>query len=69
MVIMETLDHYRKSLVLILVKQTQSFVRVSIIMLTIVICLLIENRYLSLRLTMKMLTFQLNFALEAYVMD
>ena len=53
---MEALVHQRKCLVLILVKKTQNFAWVYIIML-IVICLLIEKRTLRLKSTMKKLTF------------
>ena len=35
----------------------------------IVICLLMEKKSLSLKLTIKMLTFQLHFVLEAYLKD
>ena len=52
--LMADLVHQKKSLVLILVKQTQ---RVSIIMLIIIICLLMENKYLDLKPTTKMSTF------------
>ena len=38
-------------------------------MLIIVICLLMENKYLNLKLTIKMLFFQLNFVSEVYLMD
>ena len=38
-------------------------------MLIIVIYLLMENKSLSLKLTIKMLTFQLNFDSEVYLMD
>ena len=65
---MEALVHQRKCLVLILVKKTQNFAWVYIIML-IVICLLIEKRTLRLKSTMKKLTVQLNFVSEAYLMD
>ena len=41
--LMEALAHLRRSLVLILLKQTQNFIRVYIIILIIVICLLIEK--------------------------
>ena len=44
-----------------LVKQTQNFARVSIIMLITVICLL-----MTLKPTIKVLTFQLNFVSEIY---
>ena len=51
---MEALDHQKKDLVLILVKQTQNFVRVDIIMLITVIVLLMEKKTLSLKPTKKM---------------
>ena len=51
-------------LILILVKQTKYFAWVSIIMQMIVICLLMEKKSLTLRPTIKMLTFQFNFVLE-----
>ena len=38
-------------------------------MLITVICLLTEKKSLSLRPTIKMLTFQLNFFLEVYLID
>ena len=38
-------------------------------MLIVVICLSMENNFLSLKLTMKMLTLQLNFVSKAYLMD
>ena len=38
-------------------------------MLVIVICLLMEKKSLSLKVTIKMLTFQLNFVSEVYLMD
>ena len=38
-------------------------------MLIIVICLLMEKKSLSLKLTIKMLTFQLNFVSEVYLME
>ena len=52
-----------------LVKQTQIFAWVCIIMLVIVICLFVEKKSLSLKSTIKMLTFQCNFVLEEYLMD
>ena len=67
--LMENLVHQSKRLILTLVKQTQNFVSVYIIMMIIVIFLLIEKKYVSLKSTMKMLTFQLNLVLEAYLMD
>ena len=47
-------DATEKSLVLIKVKQTQNFAWVCIIMLIIVIYLLMENKYLNLKPTIKM---------------
>ena len=47
-----------KHLVLILVKQTQNFAWIYIIMMIIVTCLLIETNSLNLKPTTKMLTFQ-----------
>ena len=38
-------------------------------MLIVVICLLMKEEYLSLKLKMKMLTFQFNFVSEVYLMD
>ena len=38
-------------------------------MLIIVMCLLMEKRFLNVKPTTKMLTFQLNFILEIYLMD
>ena len=66
---MEALDHQRKSLLLILIKQGQKFASVYIIILIIVILLLMEKRYLNLKPTIKVLTFQLNFVSEVYLMD
>ena len=59
----------KKRLALILVNQTQSFARVCIIMLVVVIFLLVEKKSWNLKLAMKMLTFQLNFASKIYLMD
>ena len=58
-----------KSLVLILIKKTKNFAWVCIIILIIVICLLMENKFLNLKLTIKMLTSQLNFVSEVCLMD
>ena len=69
MVLKEALVHQKKILVLILAKQTQNFAWVYIIMLIIVIGLLMENKYLNLKPTIKMLIFQLNFVSEAYLID
>ena len=64
-----SLVHQKKSLVLILVKKTQNLVWVCIIMLIIVIFMLMENKSLSLKPTVKMLAFQLGFASQADLMD
>ena len=40
-----------------------------VIMLIIVICLLMENKYLNLKPTIKMSTFELNFVWEVFLMD
>ena len=69
MVLLEALDNQRKSLVLILVKKTQTFAHVCIIMVMIVIHLLIKKQSLSLKLTKHMVIFQLYFVLESYLMD
>ena len=69
LVLMAVLVQQRKSLVLLLVKQTQTFLRLCIVMLIIVIYMLIEKKYLSLKPSMKMLTFQLNSVSELYLMD
>ena len=61
LVLMEALVHKKKNLVLILLKQTQNFVWVYIIMLITVICLLMKKKSLNLKPTIKMLTFQLDF--------
>ena len=66
MVLMEALVHQSKCLVLLLLKKTQNFVWGYSIMLIIVICLLIENKSLSLKPTMKMLIFQLNLSREYF---
>ena len=60
-VLTEALVHQRKNLVLILLKETQNFVWVYIVMLIIAICLLMEKSSLNLKPTIKMLTFQLDF--------
>ena len=66
---MEAFVHHRKNLVLILVRETQNFAWFYTIMLINVICLLMENKSLNLKLTIKMLTLQLNFISEIYLMD
>ena len=62
--IMEALNHRRKRLAVILVKQVQDFAWVCIIMPIILICLLMEKGYLSLKLAIKILAFRLNFVLK-----
>ena len=47
--LMEALVYQKKSLVLILVKQIQSFAYVHITLTTIVTCLLTKNKFLSLK--------------------
>ena len=59
--LMEVLVHQRKKIVLTLMKQIQKFASVYIIMLIIVVCLLMENKSLSLKPTIKILTFLLDF--------
>ena len=61
LILILVLLYQKKSLVLILVKKTQHFAWAYIIMLTKVICLLMEEKYLNLKPTIKMLTFQLDF--------
>ena len=61
LILILVLLYQKKSLVLILVKKMQHFVWAYIIMLTKVICLLMEEKYLNLKPTIKMLTFQLDF--------
>ena len=67
--LMENLVLQKKSLVLILVKQGQNFVYISITMVIIVICLSMEKKFVRLKLTMVMLIFYLNFVEEAYLMN
>ena len=50
---MEDLNHQSKNLVLISLKQTKNFVWVCIIMLIIVVCLLMEKKYLKSKSTIK----------------
>ena len=61
LVLMEALVHQRKILVLNLVKQKQYSALVSIIIVIIVICLLMENKSLSLKPIMETSAFQLDF--------
>ena len=68
-VLMEDLDHQRKSLLLILVKQTQNFVRG--------LHSNADNSYLfvngkeifKFKIDNEMLTFQLNFVTDVYLMN
>ena len=53
----EALDHQRKNLVLISLKQKKNFVGVYSIMLIIVIGFLMKKKSLNLKPTIKMLTF------------
>ena len=69
MVLIEPLDHQRKDLVLIVLKKTQNFVWVYIMMLIIVICLLIEKKPLNLKPPIKLLTLQLRLVSEVFLMD
>ena len=69
MVLMEALDHQRKHLVLILVKQTQNFAPFCVIMSAIVIYLLMDNKPLTLKSIKTMLTFQFNLISKAFLMD
>ena len=57
------------SISFVLVKQKQICVWVCIIMLIIVICVFMKKKPLSLKPTAKLLTFQLNFVSEVYLMD
>ena len=66
---MKALIHQKKSLVLISVKQTQTFAWVYIIMLIKSYLFVNGKESLNLKLTIKMLTFQLNFVFEVYLMD
>ena len=59
----------KKSWVLILLNKIQKFVWVYIIMLIMVIYLLMEKKYLNLKPQIEMLTFQLNFVFEVYLMN
>ena len=61
MVLMEALDHQKKKLIWTLLKQTQNFVSDYIVMLITVIYLLMKKKFLNFKLTIKVLTFQLDF--------
>ena len=67
--LMEVLMHQKISLILILAKQTQNFARIYIKILIIVIHLLMKKKYLNLKSTIKMLTFQLNFVWDVFLID
>ena len=69
MVLMKGLGHKRKILTVILVNEVETFALVYIIMLIILIFLLMEKKPFNLKLKIKMLTFQLNFASELYPTD
>ena len=69
LVLMKALVYQHESLVLILVDRIQKFAWVNIIILIIVTFLLMENKYLSIKLTVKMLTFQINFFSKVFLMD
>ena len=56
-------------LVLILLNQTQNFVWFYILMLIILISLLMEKKFSKLKTTIKLLTFQLSFVSEVFLMD
>ena len=59
----------RKKIILVLVNPTQNFAWFRIMMLIIVICLLMEKKSLNLKPTIKVLSFQLIFVSEVYLMD
>ena len=61
MVLMEALDHQKKNLIWILLKQTRNFVSVYIVTLITIIYLLLKKKFLNFKLTIKVLTFQLDF--------
>ena len=58
-----------KKLILILVKHAQNFASVYIIMLIIVVSSLMEKKSLTLKSTIKMLTFQHDFFSDVFLMD
>ena len=68
LVLMKTLVHQKK-ISIILLEETQNIAWVYIIMLIIVSCLLKEKKSLSFKLTIEMLTFQINFASEVFLTD
>ena len=61
MVLMEALDHQKKNLIWILLKQTRNFVSDYIVTLITIIYLLLKKKFLNFKLTIKVLTFQLDF--------
>ena len=61
MVLMEALDHQKKNLIWILLKQTRNFVSDYIVTLIAIIYLLLKKKFLNFKLTIKVLTFQLDF--------
>ena len=63
MVLMEALDHQRKRLVLILVKQTQNFAPVCITTAAIVVYLLMAKKLL----TLKSIKNNVNFPIQSYL--
>ena len=63
--LMENLVHQRKNFVLILLKQTQNFVWICIIVLIIVICLLVEKKSLNLKSTKRNVNFSTQFSLRS----
>ena len=65
--VMAALVQERKSLVLILLKQRQSFARVYITVVIMVICLLTKKRSISLKQIIKISNFRLNFVYEAHL--
>ena len=61
MVLMEALDHQKKNLIWILLKQARNFVSDYIVTLITIIYLLLKKKFLNFKLTIKVLTFQLDF--------
>ena len=57
-----------KRLISILVKWTQNFIWVCIIIMITVICFLLEKKSLNIKLIIKVLIFQLSFAWEIFLM-
>ena len=65
LVLLEALVQQMASVVSILVKKAEIFAS----MLVTVSYLLMKKKYLSLKLTIKVLTFQYNFVLEVFLME